>query len=175
VEITSDIILKGDIWVEARKKMKEIFFKRTNFSIFLMATSIGILYDEQIGNEDFEGEDDIQIPRNVLIRNTNILDYLFQAAIVTSKTVDFSEEKRMELAFNDEAPEEFRKINYLVKFANFGITKLSVLVSNDPLLTMKNLNDFLASTMEESNFDLYELPEKDLHDAIDDSEFELNI
>ena len=53
--IKSDILLKGAVWTETIEALKHIFTKTTNYSVFMLALSIGIMYDERL---TFEKEDD---------------------------------------------------------------------------------------------------------------------
>ena len=48
---------------------------------------------------------------------------LFQTAILTTETVDFDEDKRLELAFGHSI-KDFNEMQFLTKFANFGVTIL---------------------------------------------------
>ena len=43
MEITSDIQLKGIEWNTAIEKLKDIFKPRTNYDVFMLCLSIGIM------------------------------------------------------------------------------------------------------------------------------------
>ena len=157
--ISSDILLKGIAWHKAINDLSRIFKTRTNYSIFIMCVSIGIMYDKQIETLDEYSEDPLYVPRNVLTQNREEMDFLFQTAILTTNVENFDEEKRLELAFGEEKKEEFDRIKFLVRFANFGITKLVDKIGIDDLDTMENIKNFLTSTIEGTNFEI---------DSIDD-------
>lgn len=158
--IKSDILLKGDSWNTVVENMKGIFSERTNYSIFMLALSMGIMYDKrlnEIKNSDDENKS-LSVPRNVINNNDNgKLDFYFQAAILSTRTENYSEERRLELAFADEV--DFNKISFLVEFANFGITKLQELIGISELDTMNKIKDFCSSSVEGRNFDIDDLPD----------------
>lgn len=88
------------------------------------------------------------------------LDFYFQAAILTTTTEDFSEERRLELAFGNDS--DYRKMDLLVEFANFGVTKLLEQLGGTSIETMENLKNYLIATVEGRNFDIDALSEEDL-------------
>ena len=57
----------------------------------------------------------------------------------------------MQLAFDPSCSIEFNKLEFLTKFANFGIQKLLEKVSDEPTETMQNIKNFLAATVEGYN------------------------
>ena len=159
IRLKSDIPLKGDAWVNAIDSLSDIFKERTNYNIFLMSTVIGILYDKQIEELTYTDETNAppSVPRNVFnTASSDIFDYLFQTAILTTKTVEYDETERLDLAFNDKRT-EYNRIQLLVKFANYGVTKLLELVGDDNLETMENIKNFLTSTVEGTNWDIDDL------------------
>ena len=166
--ITSDVQLKGASWNEALIQLEDIFKTRTNYSIFLLSTTIGIMYDKQIINPEEGEEETSYVPRSVLYQHTEDLDFLFQSAILTTKTEDLSEEERLLLAFGDEKKSNFERMKFLLRFANFGVTKLIENIGGDTLETMENIKEFLASSMEGTNFDIYSISDDDID--IDESE-----
>lgn len=151
--IASDILLKGTAWYTALSSLSMIFKTRTNYSIYLLSTAIGIMYDRQIENPEENGEDTASVPRNVYNNNSEPFDFLFQSAILTTNNESLGEEERLDLAFS-ESKSDFNKITFLTKFANYGVTKLVELIANDSLETMENIKNFLTSTMEGTNFDI---------------------
>jgi|LSQX01.3.fsa_nt_gb hypothetical protein len=166
--ISSDVQLKGTAWNVAVTSLENIFKTRTNYSIFLLSTAIGIMYDQQIVDPEEKEEEISYVPRTVLYQYIEDLDFLFQSAILTTKTEDFSEEERLSLAFGDEKKSNFERMKFLLKFANFGVTKLVGQIGSDTLETMENIKEFLASSMEGSNFDIYSINDDDL--KIDETE-----
>ena len=79
-----------------------------------------------------------------------------------------SEDERLELAFGTDT--EYRKIDLLVEFANFGVTKILEQVGSTQLETMENLKNFLIATVEGRNFDIDALSDEDLGFMDDDNE-----
>lgn len=164
MEITTDVILKGTEWSNAINNLSLIFNQRTNYSIFILAISIGIKYDKRIENNTENGEDVKYVPRNVLQNNDNgKLDFMFQAAILSTTTIDISEDERLELAFGEKG--DFNRIgcrsqiDFLSQFANFGITKLNECVGNSDIETMDNLKKYLVSVVEGQNIEISDLPD----------------
>ena len=165
MELTRDIILKGTPWSTAIDSLAIIFKginRRTNYNIFMTALSIGVMYDQRI--DKFDDADDVRnVPRNVLQNNDNgRLDLIFQAAILSTLTEDFTEERRLELAFGESS--DFDKIGFLTEFANFGVTKLVELIGVSTLESMQNIKDFVVSTVEGRNLDIDSLPDDILLD-----------
>jgi hypothetical protein len=98
------------------------------------------------------------VPRNVLQNNDNgKLDFMFQAAILSTTTESFTEDERLELAFGEKT--DFKKIDFLTQFANFGVTKLVEHIGSSPIESMENIKNFLAATVEGNNFDIDALPD----------------
>ncbi|GAB6956279.1 hypothetical protein [[Ruminococcus] torques] len=156
MEITTDILLRGTAWNSAIDNLSSIFKTRPNFMLYLLALSVGIMYDQRLEKPDENGEDVRHVPRNVIRNYDNgKLDFMFQAAILTTRTADFSEEERLELAFGEKT--EFKKIDFLTQFANFGITKIVEHIGETPLESMDNLKNFLISTVEGRNLEIDEL------------------
>ena len=161
MEITSDIQLRGTAWDKAITNLSEIFAPRVNYSLFMLSLAIGIMYDKRIEKPEEKGEDNKNVPRNVINNNDNgKLDFYFQAAILSTMTESLTEEQRLELAFGEKT--DFNKLAFLVQFANFGVTKLAELVGSTPLESMDNIKNFMVSTVEGRNFDIDALPIDDL-------------
>lgn len=162
MEITTDIQLKGSKWIETIDLLENIFKPRTNYDVFMLSLSIGVMYDQRIATSDMPVDElrnvPKNVPRNVLQNHDNgRLDYIFQAAILSTSTEDLTEDQRLELAFGDES--QYNKIGFLTEFANFGVTKLSEYVTQDPIETMENLKNFATSSVEGSNYDIDSLPD----------------
>lgn len=164
MDFRSDIVLRGVAWDQTIRSLKDIFNTRTYFSIYLLSMSIGIMYDKRIEKlDEADDSDTYNVPRTVLIKQNmdGRIDFMYQAAILTSQTVDFSEDERLELAFGDNT-ESFKKVEFLTGFANFGATKLAEKVGSSDLESMENIKNFLVSTLEGRNFDIDALTEEDL-------------
>ena len=126
--------------------------------------TIGIMYDQRIEKPFEDNEEPKSVPRNVLRNNDNgKLDFIFQAAILSTTTEHLTEEERLELAFGEQT--EFKKVDFLTQFTNFGITKLVELIGDTPIESMENIKNFLVSTVEGRNLDIDALPDDILLDA----------
>ena len=158
MELTKDVILHGTAWAKAADNLSGIFKTRPHYMLFMLSISIGIMYDKRIEKLEENGEDPKSIGRNVFVNNDNgKLDFMFQAAILSTTTQEFSEEERLDLAFGEKT--EFNKMGFLIEFANFGVTKLVELIADTPLETMENIKNFLVSTVEGRNLDVDGLPD----------------
>ena len=155
MEITTDIALRGSAWDVAIDALAPLFKPRAQYSIYMLSLSIGIMYDQKIlSEEDYRHS----VPRNVIQNNDNgKLDFMFQAAILSTTTENFTEDQRLELAFGEKS--EFKKIDFLTQFANFGVTKLVEQIGSSPLESMENIKNFLSSIVEGNNFDIDALPD----------------
>ena len=163
MEITTDISLRGTAWNMAIEKLGDIFKTRTNYMIYMLALSIGIMYDkreEKLPLED--GEEVRSVPRNVIRNNDQgKLDFMFQAAILSTTTENFSEEERLGLAFGDKSDDKisFKRIDFLTQFANFGVTKLVEQIGETSIESMEGIKNFLVSTVEGRNLEIDALPD----------------
>ena len=162
MEITTDIALRSTAWDQAIDALSPLFKPRSQYSIYMLALSIGIMYDRRIASdEDYRHS----VPRNVLQNNDNgKLDFMFQAAILSTTTESFTEDERLELAFGEKT--DFKKIDFLTQFANFGVTKLVEHIGASPIESMENIKNFLAATVEGNNFDIDALPDELLTEEI---------
>ena len=158
MEITTDVLLRGTEWDRAISSLREIFKTRTNYSIYMLCVAIGIMYDKRIEKPEENNEEPRTVPRNVLQNNDNgKLDFIFQAAILSTKTADFSEEERLNLAFGEKS--DFNRMAFITQFANFGVTKLTELIGASTIESMENIKNFFSSTVEGRNFDIDTLPD----------------
>lgn len=158
MELTTDVLLRGSVWANAIDSLAPIFKTRTNYSIFMLCMSIGIMYDQRIEKFDDDENEPRSVPRNVMQNNDGgKMDFMFQAAILSTKTEDISEDKRLELAFGEDT--DFNKLAFLTQFANFGVTKLSEQIGETIVESMENIKSFLASTVEGNNFDINSIPD----------------
>ena len=162
MEITTDIALRGSAWDTAIDELSPLFKPRAQYSIYMLSLSIGIMYDKRIVSEE---EYRHSVPRNVLQNNDNgKLDFMFQAAILSTTTENFTEDQRLELAFGEK--NDFKKIDFLTQFANFGVTKLVEQIGSTSLESMENIKNFLCTTVEGNNFDIDALPDDLLMEEI---------
>ena len=172
MELKTDVSLRGAAWnaaIEAFGPVLRGTAGRTNYNIFMVALSIGILYDQRIDKlEVGENEDYKSVPRNVLQNNDNgKLDMIFQAAILSTTTQDFTEDERLELAFGEKT--DFNKMAFLVEFANFGVTKLLEQKGDTELESMENIKNFVEASISGHNLDLEDLPDDILLEGEDSS------
>ena len=142
MEITTDVILKGNKWKDITDNLRTIF--KTNWEVYELCLGIGIMYDKQCEFEMNKDESPISIPRTLLQRNSLLLDIMFQSAILSTNNVECNEEERLNLAFDDEKAIEFNKMQFLTKFANYGLIKLENLIGIDDVETMENIKTFLT-------------------------------
>lgn len=158
MELTTDVLLRGTAWNRAIENLSSIFKTRTHYMIFMLSMTIGIMYDQRIEKPEENDEEPKSVPRNVLRNNDNgRLDFIFQAAILSTSSETFTEEERLELAFGEKS--DFNKIAFLTQFANFGVTKLVELIGATPLESMENIKNFLFSTVEGRNLDIDAIPD----------------
>ena len=164
MELTTDISLRGTAWNTAIEELGEIFKTRTNYMVYMLSLSIGIMYDKREEKLPLEeGEEVKSVPRNVVRNNdSGKLDFMFQAAILSTTTEDFTEEVRLDLAFGDKT--DFKKVEFLTQFANFGVTKLVELIADTSIESMENIKNFLVSTVEGRNLEIDALPDDILLD-----------
>jgi hypothetical protein len=162
MEITTDIALRSTAWDQAIDAFSPLFKPRSQYSIYMLSLSIGIMYDRRIvSDEDYRHS----VPRNVLQNNDNgKLDFMFQAAILSTTTESFTEDERLELAFGEKT--DFKKIDFLTQFANFGVTKRVEHIGASPIESMENIKNFLAATVAGNNFDIDALPDDLLTEEI---------
>lgn len=163
MELTTDVYLRGTAWNKVIENLSPIFKTRTHYMLYILAMSIGIMYDQRIEKPTEDNEEVKSVPRNVLRNNDNgKLDFMFQAAILSTTTEQFTEEERLDLAFGEKT--EFKKIEFLTQFANFGVTKLLDLIGGTHIESMENIKNFLVSTIEGRNLDIDALPDDILLD-----------
>lgn len=153
--IASDLLLRGSAWRNVISACTNIFTQRTNYDVCLLATAVGVLYDQRI--EFLPDEDDEasppSVPRNVFNTNSEPFDELFQTAILTTSSCSFTDKERLNMAFK-EGNSDFDKKGFLLSFANFGVTKLEELIADESFETAERIKDFLTLTIEGNNLDL---------------------
>ena len=153
--IASDLLLRGAVWRRVISSCTKLFTQKPNYDVCLLATAIGVLYDQRIETlPDEDGENSPpSVPRNVFNNNSEPFDELFQTAILTTNTCSFSDKERLNMAFG-EGDKDFDKKGFLLSFANFGVTKLEELIADEPFETAEKIKDFLTLTVEGNNIDL---------------------
>ncbi len=171
--ITSkDVILRGTAWDKAIEAYSSIFKSRPFYNLFLLAASIGIIYDKRIEKLEENGEQPRTLPRNVIDNQERIdhrFDVMAQTVILQSKTLNYSDDERMKIAFDDQDT-RVNALDILEEFANFGVTKLVEQIGATEIETMENLKDFLAASVEGSNFDIDSIPDEDILDELNETD-----
>ncbi len=153
MELKIDVLLRGTAWHKAVEGLSCIFKTRPHYMLYILAMTIGIMYDQRIEKPEENGEEPKSVPRNVLSAQDNgKLDLMFQAAILSTTTEQFSEDERLNLAFGEKT--DFNKLAFLTQFANFGVTKLVELIGTTPLESMENIKNFMFSTVEGRNLEI---------------------
>ena len=154
MQITADVTLKGPVWAEMLDLLVSEYIP-TNMDLYALSISIGMMYDGQIESDtmvpgDYK-ENPRYIPRGVLIQNKHksLLEFMLQAAMITTKHVDFSEQVRLEIAFNEKNVEKFSPIQFLTKYANYGIVKIKEAIGDaTDVELMQKMTTFLDSIYE---------------------------
>jgi hypothetical protein len=167
--IGSDVSLRGDIWNETLDRLKPII--ETNYGVYVLSVAIGIFADKQLETlaTSLSTDSYRSIPRSILHNNVHIFDLLFKSAIITTATVSFPENERMELAFNDDSKSEnaksFGKMAFLTKFANYGVTQLAKRITDDPLENIEALNKYIVECADGLGFDDFDFVDLDISEA----------
>ena len=172
MEITTDVLLKGENWKNICK-LKGIIFE-TYWQIYALCASIGIMCDKQKESEVTEEEPN-NIPRSVLVHHENmaLLDFMFQTAILTTTCVEIDEDTRLDLAFGKEK-NNFKRLDFITKFANYGAYKINKELEKADTENemMEAIMTFLNATyLQETKIlteDLEEYEEDDTHDVQDE-------
>lgn len=149
--INADIILRGSDWSTLLDAMDSKIFK-SYYQIFVLCVAIGIFKDEK---ETIKDQEPIMtIPRSVVYNDFNkSLDYLFKVAVITTKHLDSSPEKRLAIAF-DENNKDISRVNFLVEFGNAGMRELLKTISKNDLEMMQNIKDLLDNLKKRDFIDM---------------------
>ena len=141
MEFRIDIPLKHNIWQKMTVLRDDYKIFNRNADIFILALSIGIADDEIVDCEEVIGEGK-SIPRTVMA-NYDInhhLTFLYQNAILSSKHVSLDIEERKKVAFGQEnIDSKYSPSNFLIKYANYGMIKISECITNHDIETIHNL------------------------------------
>ncbi len=184
MEVKSHLICKGETWYQINNRLVHTFFE-TLWDAFKLSIAIGILYDHVKEDVD-DSEEQATVPSSMFNRNSEEMSYFFKTAIMTSRTVDFSEKDRLYLAFSEDVKEEelegddrellmkgvsekalsFDKVAFLKGFANYGAEKLVACISNNDNETMEKLMDFLNDSYNGETEELLQM--KELDEKFDD-------
>ena len=178
MDIKGDISLKYSGWsdeivnqlvVNNKNADSTAIFGRT-IDLFIVACSIGICDDVRIPNDGVKEYN--SIGRNTYVTNddvSRIFHFLFENAIITSKTVNFDIDTRLKLAFDSNFNiDKFSPNNFLVEFANYGIDKIYEKVTKHDFETINNLTNLIRNKMSVDYNDILE----DIQKELDDLDFE---
>ncbi len=169
MRIGSNIVLRGDAWAEAIDKLKPII--DTFYGVYVISVAIGIFTDKQIDALDstLYPDSKFEINSSMLHHNSQTLDLLFKSAIITTGNVEFLEDLRMELAFNDDTRSEeaknFNQMGFLTKFANYGVTQLAQRITDDPLESIEAINKYIVECSDGLRFEDFELDDLDIGES----------
>ena len=152
--INADIILRGSDWSTLLDAMDSKIFK-SYYQIFVLCVAIGIFKDEK---ETIKDQEPIMtISKSVLYNDYNdfnkSLDYLFKVAVITTKHLDSSPEKRLAIAF-DENNKDISRVNFLVEFGNAGMRELLKTIWKNDLEMMQNIKDLLDNLKKRDFIDM---------------------
>ena len=145
--LKTDAVLKGPIWDITLNRLVGTVFK-TQWDVYALSIAIGMMYDCQIESDDMvpDGYDTEPhtVGRNVLghAQNRSLLEFMLQTAMITTKHLDLDENERLEIAFNDDKKLNFNPIQFLTKFANYGISMINDVIddTDDIFHTSKKAN-----------------------------------
>ena len=158
MDIKNDISLKYIGWDKERvdqlvydpsRPSQTAFFGRT-VDLFIVACAIGILEDKRIPNDGQKeynsiGRNTYQINEDV----SRIFHFLFENAILTTKTVDFDSDTRMKLAFDSNFNlEKFSPNTFLVEFSNYGVDKIWEQRTAHDIETITNIMELLKNLVD---------------------------
>lgn len=153
---SSDMFLSHTIWDERNKVLSE---KNSNnekglqlftrlVDLFIVACSIGICEDKVLKDNCSQIT---SIGRNTLQTNSDInviMEFMFQNAILNTKTIDLDLETRKRYAFGDaKVTGEFSPVNFLPQFANYGMTVLMKCVTENDVETADNIKNLIDEYM----------------------------
>ena len=98
----------------------KIFTRKVD--LVIVCTSIGVFLDKSIKNESSDNFEDFSIGRNTLVNPelNNLFEFIFINAIINSNTINYTDEERLDIAFNDNNNLQFSINSFISGFANAG-------------------------------------------------------
>lgn len=142
-KVSRDLILQGKEWTDvidrtvANQNKGNIF--PYNYHLFFLATSIGINAGRII--DSFEPyEDQRSIPRTAQSNNAELINYLFETAILSTDCLNMSDNEKLKFVYGNEDFNISDKLDVLLKFANYGLTVIKECISDIDEETIDNLN-----------------------------------
>lgn len=160
--LTSDIQLFHPLWEKADRELCSSdgigLFGRL-IDLYILACAIGIKEDRTIVDIEMPLEKEKSIGRNTYqsMLNTDLkasLDFMLQNALLNSKTIDFSVDERLKLAFDpDYTVKKLSAAAFLTGFANYGIEKIyEIIGSTAPIVVVDEIHSYFE-TLAESRYD----------------------
>lgn len=161
--LNTDLMLYHPLWERADNELCSkdgiAIFNRL-VDVYILACSIGIKFDKTITPAS---EEQLQSPktigRNTYMSLTNsdlreALDFMLQNAVINSKTISFSEDERLKLAFDpDYVITKFSPASFLTGFANYGIAEIFKHIdSQSSLVAIDELYKYFT-LLEDSQYD----------------------
>lgn len=152
MDFTSDLELKGKTWKKVLHTLvgtsSSLKIFSNNYEVFIICAALGIMHDKRVVIDNYDKEDKSSVPRNVLSQSTrrNDVEFLLTTAIITSKTLDYTIDERLMIAFG-EKDTSFKGLKFLEEFANYGVTLIEETITNHDLETMENLKDMLNNVI----------------------------
>ena len=173
--LTSDIQLLHPLWEKADNELCNSagigLFNRL-IDLYILACAIGIKDDCVIVNIETPN-DKKSIGRNTYQSGANtdlrdLLDFMLQNALLNSKTIDFSIDERLKLAFDpDYTVKKLSAANFLTGFANYGIVKIyEKIASKAPIVAIDEIHAYFDALATSRYEDI--LKYLTLEDIIDD-------
>lgn len=154
-----DIYLKHNIWLKAFELRDELVIFKRVVDVFIVALSIGVADDEIVEIEEFENPK--SIGRNTLNSNDDVkhlLTFLYQNAILSTKHISLDKDERKKIAFNhDNIDLKYVPSNFLLPYANYGMTKIAECMTDHDIETIHNIVDLIKKYKEKAFIDEEEL------------------
>ena len=148
--LNSDLILYHPLWEKADNELcgkDGIGLFNRLIDVYILACSIGIKEDKIITEIDFPLSMPKSIGRNTYMSPTNVdlsnlLSFMLQNILLTSKTIDLDIDERLKLAFDpDYNVNKLRATELLNGFANYGIEQIFARIESiSPLVAIEEIH-----------------------------------
>ncbi len=147
MDLKSNILCKHSSWKVGLEKLKsELEIFERNVDLYVVACAIGI-YEDKTLESDLEGDPIFEIHRSTIMNDIEldrIFDFLFQNAILNTKTFNYDSETRKKIAFDyANTKVDLNQTIFLTKFANYGMSILAEKVGNHDIETFSNIIDMI--------------------------------
>lgn len=153
MQLTHDISLYGETWTKTLEKLLEYKIFTTHYQVFKICVAIGIFFDKQI---ELKKDSDFvkSVPRTVMANDLQTLKSYFESAILTSNVDElkpFDIDQKIRIAFDDEYDSPIKELDFLTKFANYGVTVINPWIYESDYSTVDNFNDKLKEFCSSTN------------------------